>query len=71
MTSSRFKRSPGKRVYRSYKYFDSDHFKIALQEKLKHLENDTHSLFNSAFTNLLNAHHHRKRKHLDTTMKRL
>ena len=27
-----------------------------MQEKLKRLENDTFSVFNSAFTNLLNAH---------------
>ena len=43
-------------MYRSYKYFDIDLFKTALQEKLKHLENDVYSAFNSAFTNLLNEH---------------
>ena len=56
MKSGSFKGSPRKKVYRSYKYFDIDLFKIALQEKLKHLENDAYSAFNSAFTNLLNEH---------------
>ena len=56
MKSDSFKGSLQKKVYRSYKYFDIDLFKIALQEKLKHLENDAYSAFNSAFTNLLNEH---------------
>ena len=56
MKSGSFKGSPRKKVYRLYKYFDIDLFKIALQEKLKHLENDAYSAFNSAFTNLLNEH---------------
>ena len=56
MKSGSFKGSPRKKNYRSYKYFDIDLFKIALQEKLKHLENAAHSAFNSAFTNLLNEH---------------
>ena len=54
MKSDRFKGSSRKQVYRSYKYFDIDLFKIALQAKLKHLENDACSVFNSAFKNLLN-----------------
>ena len=56
MKSSSFKSSPRKKVYRSYKYFDIDLFNIALQEKLKHLENDAYSTFSSAFRILLNEH---------------
>ena len=51
-----FKGYPRKKVYRSYKYFDIDLFKIALQEKLIHLENDAYSAFSSAFRVLLNEH---------------
>ena len=39
-----------------YKYFDTDLFKIVLQEKLIHLENDAYSAFSSAFRVLLNEH---------------
>ena len=56
MKSGNFKGCSRKKVYRSYKYFDIDLFKIALQEELKHLENDAYSAFNSDFTNLLNGH---------------
>ena len=56
MKSGSFKGSPCKKVYRSYKYFDIDLFKIALQEKLIHLENDAYSVFSSAFRVLLNEH---------------
>ena len=50
MKSGNFKASST--VYRSYKYFDINLFKLPLQEKLKHLENDAYSAFSSAFTNL-------------------
>ena len=56
MKSGGFKDSPRKKVYRSYKYFDIDLFKIALQEELIHLENDAYSAFSSAFRVLLNEH---------------
>ena len=56
MKSGSFKGSPRKKVYRAYKYFDIDLFKIALHKKLKHLENYAYSALNSAFTNLLNEH---------------
>ena len=36
--------------------FNINLFKTALQEKLKHQENDTYSAFSSAFTNYLNTH---------------
>ena len=56
MKSGSFKGSPRKKVYRLYKYFDIDLFKIALQEKLIHLENDASSAFSSAFRVLLNEY---------------
>ena len=51
MKSDTFKGSSPKKVDRSYTYFDIDLLKIALQEKLKHLENDTYSVFNSVLYN--------------------
>ena len=36
MQSGSFKGSSRKKIYRSYKYFDINLFKTALQEKLKH-----------------------------------
>ena len=56
MKSGGFKGSPRKKVYRSYKHFDIDLFKIALPEELIHLENDAYSAFSSAFRVLLNEH---------------
>ena len=56
MQSGSFKGSSRKKIYRSNKYFDINLFKTALQEKLKHYENDTYSVFSSAFKNFLNAH---------------
>ena len=56
MKSGSFKGSPRKKVYRSYKYFDIDLFKIPSQEKLIYLENDAYSAFSSAFRVLLNEH---------------
>ena len=56
MKSSSFKGCPRKKVYRSYKYFDIDLFKIALQEKLMHLENDAYGALSSAFRILSNEH---------------
>ena len=50
------KSSPRKKIYRSCKDFDIDLFKIAFQEKLIHLENDTYSALSSAFRVLLNEH---------------
>lgn len=44
-----------KKIYRSYQYFDVHLSKVALQEKLMHLENDAHSAFR-AFAILLNIH---------------
>lgn len=56
MKSSSFKDgSPWKKIYRSYQYFDVHLSKVALQEKLMHLENDAHSAFR-AFAILLNIH---------------
>ena len=51
-----FKGSPRKKGFRSNQYFDNDLFKIALQEKLIHLENDAYSAFSSVFRVLLNEH---------------
>ena len=46
MKSSSFKDgSPWKKIYRSYQYFDVHLSKVALQEKLMHLENDAYSAF--------------------------
>ena len=64
MEPGSFKGSSRRKVYRSYKHFDIILFKIALQENLKHLENDAYSVFSSAFTYLLNAHAPLKKKTL-------
>ena len=40
----------------SFKGFPQRKRKKALKEKIKHLENDQYSAFNSVFTNLLNEH---------------
>ena len=62
MKSGNFKASST--VYRSYKYFDINLFKLPLQEKLEHLENDAYSAFSSAFKNLWNGHAALKTKKL-------
>ena len=51
MNPTSFKASPQKKYCRSCKYFDINLFMIALQEKLKHLNNALIA-FNSVFTNL-------------------
>ena len=52
MKSSSFNGAPQKTL--QIIYFDIDLFKIAFQEKLKHLKNDAYSVF--TFKNLLNEH---------------
>ena len=54
MKSGRVKGSLRKKVCRSFTYFNIDIFKIALQEKLIHLENDIYNVFSSDFRSLLN-----------------
>ena len=71
MKSGNFKGSPRKKVCRSHKYFNIDHFKIASQENLIDLENDVYSTSSSAFRILLVEHAPLKRKYLDTTIKPL
>ena len=56
MKSGNFKGSPRKKVCRSHKYFNIDHFKIASQENLIDLENDVYSTSSSAFRILLIEH---------------
>ena len=49
MESGSLKGPPRKKVYSSYINLDVDFFNKALQEKLRHLENDAHKTFDSAY----------------------
>ena len=51
-----FRGQPRKKVYRSYKNFDLEHFNIALKSELEKLIDSTYIEFETAFCRVLNKH---------------
>ena len=51
-----FRGPPRKKVYRSYKNFDLEHFNIALKSELEKLNDSTYIEFETAFCRVLNKH---------------
>ena len=56
MKSGIFRGPPRRKVYRSYKNVDSEHFNIALKSEFEKLNNLTHNAFETAFCTVLNKH---------------
>ena len=56
MKSGIFRGPPRKKVYRSYKNFDLEHFNIALKSELEKLNNSAYNEFETAFCGVLNKH---------------
>ena len=51
-----FQWPPRKKVYRSYKKFDFEHFNIALKSELEKLSDSVYNEFETAFCSVLNKH---------------
>ena len=56
MKSGIFRGPPRKKVYRSYKNFDFEHFNIALKSELEKLNDSAYNEFETAFCSVLNRH---------------
>ena len=56
MKSGVFRGPPRKKVYRSYKKFDLEHFSIALKSELEKLSDSAYNEFETAFCGVLNKH---------------
>ena len=52
--SGSFKRTPQIKVYRSYKYFNTDNFESILNQKLNNLPSTAYDDFEETFLSLLN-----------------
>ena len=56
MKSGIFRGPPRKKVYRSYKNFDLEHFNIVLKSELEKLNDSAYNELETAFCNVLNKH---------------
>ena len=56
MKSGVFRGPPRKKVYRSYKKFDLEHFNIALKSELEKLSHSAYNEFETAFCGVLSKH---------------
>ena len=56
MKSGIFRGPPRKKVYRSYKNFDFEHFNIALKSELEKLSDSAYNESETAFCSVLNRH---------------
>ena len=56
MKSAFFRGPPRKKVYRSYKNIDLEHFNIALKSELEKLNDSAYNEFDMAFCGVLNKH---------------
>ena len=54
--SCSFKGTPRRKVYRSYKSFNTDNFKSLLNQKLNNLSSITYDDFEETFLSLFNKH---------------